>query len=153
MLSERARLRVDVIHGPNLNLLGSREVSLYGEGTLAELNSALVTQGASLGAEVVCTQANGEGALVDHIHASAAAGSAGFVVNLGAYTHTSVALRDALLGVGLPVVEVHLSNVFAREPFRHVSYVADIAMGVVSGFGAAGYAFALERLIEACRAE
>lgn len=146
-------MRIDVVNGPNLNLLGTREPELYGSTTIAELEASLVSRGASMGVEVVCIQANGEGALVDAVHAAAAAGSAGFVANLGGYTHTSVALRDAFLSVQRPVVEVHLSNVFAREPFRHRSLVADIAIGVVSGFGAAGYSFALERLIAQTRAE
>jgi 3-dehydroquinate dehydratase-2 len=138
-------LRVAVVHGPNLNLLGQREPAVYGRGTLAELDRALVALGEELGVEVSCFQANGEGALVDHVQ-QAAAGVDGFLVNAAAYTHTSVALRDALSGVGRPFVEVHLSNVHARVPFRHHSYLADKAVGVVAGFGANSYLLGLRAL-------
>jgi 3-dehydroquinate dehydratase-2 len=137
--------RILVIHGPNLNLLGRREPDVYGRTTLAEIDAGLVELGASLGFDVECLQSNHEGRLIDRIQA-AMDGDAGIVINPGGLTHTSVVLRDALAATALPVVEVHLSNVFAREPFRHHSYVSGIAIGVVSGLGAAGYALALRAL-------
>ena len=139
-------MRIAVVHGPNLNLLGRREPELYGSTTLADVDAALLSLGEELGAEVVTFQANGEGALVDHVQATAP-GVDGFLVNAGAYTHTSVALRDALIGVDRPFVEVHLSNVFAREPFRHHSYLGDRAIGLVAGFGADSYLLALRALV------
>ena len=139
-------MKIAVVHGPNLNLLGRREPATYGHTTLAEINLWLASLGTELGAEVDCFQSNSEGALVDHVQ-SAGARAAGFVVNAGAYTHTSVALRDALLGVALPFVEVHLSNVFARESFRRRSLLADRALGVVSGFGPDSYLLALRALV------
>lgn len=140
-------MRIDLLHGPNLNLLGTREPAIYGSLTLDALVASVVAEGSALGAEVVAWQGNGEGAMVDRIHAAAAAGTAGVVINAGGYTHTSVAIRDALLGVGVPYVEVHLSNVHAREPFRHRSLLADRAVGVVSGLGRFGYGAALRCLI------
>lgn len=140
-------MRFDVLHGPNLNLLGQREPELYGRDDLASIDARLVAIAREAGVVVETWQGNGEGALVDRIQAAGAAGSAGVVINAGAYTHTSVAVRDALLGVAVPFVEVHLSNVFAREPFRHRSMLADCAVGVVSGLGAAGYEAALRCLI------
>lgn len=139
-------LKIAVLHGPNLNLLGRREPGVYGHGTLAELDAALARTGAELGVEVECFQSNSEGALVDWVH-GAASSAAGFLVNAGAYTHTSIALRDALLGVALPFVEVHLSNVFARERFRRRSMIGDRALGVVSGFGPDSYLLALRALV------
>lgn len=140
-------MRIELLHGPNLNLLGTREPSIYGVQTLDALVAEVVAEGASLGAEVVAWQGNGEGALVDRIHLAAASGARGVVINAGGYTHTSVAVRDALLGVGLPYVEVHLSNVYAREAFRHRSLLSDRAVGVVSGLGRFGYVAALRCLI------
>lgn len=144
-------MRVAVLHGPNLNLLGRREPALYGTATLAEIDQALVALGAELGCEVACSQHNGEGDLVDAIQAAAAAGADALVINPAAYTHTSVAVRDALLAVGLPAVEVHLSNPYAREPFRHRSTVSDVALARVMGFGAIGYELALRGLVERLR--
>lgn len=138
-------MRIAVVHGPNLNLLGSREPGVYGRGTLAEVDAALRALGERLEVEVECFQSNSEGALVDHVQ-QAGPRVEGFVVNAGAYTHTSIALRDALLGVARPYVEVHLSNVFAREGFRHRSYLADRALGVVSGFGVDSYLLGLRAL-------
>lgn len=138
-------MKIGVVHGPNLNLLGRREPSVYGRTTLAELDTWLAALGAELGADVEAFQANSEGALVDHIQAAAARVD-GFVVNAGAYTHTSIAIRDALIGVALPFVEVHLSNVFAREAFRHRSMLADRALGLISGFGPDSYLLALRAL-------
>lgn len=140
-------MRIAVVHGPNLNLLGTREPGVYGRVTLAEIDAALLRLGAELGAEVACFQSNHEGALVDHVQGQAA-GVDGFVVNAAAYTHTSVALADALAGVARPYVEVHLSNVFSRERFRHRSFLAAGALGVVSGFGADSYLLGLRALVE-----
>jgi 3-dehydroquinate dehydratase-2 len=140
-------VKIAVVHGPNLNLLGRREPSVYGSATLADIDAALSTLAAELGVEVECFQSNGEGALVDFVQ-DAAERAAGFVVNAGGYTHTSVALRDALVGVARPFVEVHLSNVFAREAFRRRSMLADRALGVVSGFGRDSYLLALRALAD-----
>ncbi|HMV68640.1 MAG TPA: type II 3-dehydroquinate dehydratase [Myxococcota bacterium] len=138
--------RVLVLQGPNLNLLGSREPATYGAVTLAEITRRLDALAAELGVALLHVQSNHEGALVDAVQQAARDGVAGAVINAGAYTHTSIALRDALLGTGLPFVEVHVSNVYAREPFRHTSYLADVAAGVVVGFGPAGYELALRGL-------
>ncbi len=140
-------MRIGVVHGPNLNLLGTREPEVYGRATLEDVNAAVAALAAELGVEVEFFQSNHEGALVDHVQA-AAARVKGFVVNAGAYTHTSIALSDALAGVARPYVEVHLSNVFARERFRHRSYLAAGAVGVVSGFGADSYRLGLRGLVE-----
>lgn len=144
-------MRIAVVHGPNLNLLGQREPSIYGAVTLAEIDRRLEALAGELGVEVGSFQANGEGALVDHLQAVAPR-TDGFVVNAGAYTHTSVALRDALVATARPFVEVHLSNVHAREPFRHHSYLADRAVGVVAGFGAESYLLGLRGLVLHLRA-
>lgn len=143
-------MRIAVVHGPNLNLLGEREPEVYGATTLEGVNAALTGLAGELGAEVRAFQANGEGALVDFVQ-EAAASVDGFLVNAGAYTHTSVALRDALIGVRRPFVEVHLSNVFAREPFRHHSYLGDRAVGLVAGFGVDSYLLALRALVSHLR--
>jgi 3-dehydroquinate dehydratase-2 len=133
-----------VVNGPNLNLLGLREPDIYGHTTLPELEARLVACAAGLGHAAACFQANGEGELVERIHQAGRDGVAFIVINPGAYTHTSVALRDALLGVAIPFIEVHISNVFAREPFRHHSYLSDVAVGVISGLGLRGYELALQ---------
>jgi len=139
-------MRVLLLNGPNLNLLGLREPGLYGAATLEAIEAALRSQAAGLGVELDCFQSNHEGALVDRIHA--ARGQAdGILINAGAYTHTSIALRDALLAVAIPFVELHLSNVHAREPFRHRSYLADRAIGVICGFGPDSYGLALQGLV------
>ena len=143
-------MRVAVLHGPNLNLLGTREPEVYGRTTLAQIDAALVAAGAELGVEVDCFQSNHEGALVDRVQQRAGEVD-GFVVNAAAYTHTSVALADALSGVARPYVEVHLSNVFARERFRHRSYLSAKALGIISGFGADSYTLGLRALIEHLR--
>jgi len=140
-----------VLHGPNLNLLGLREPGLYGSRSLDQINAALAARAQALGAELDCFQSNHEGALVDRIQA-ARGQCEGLLINAGAYTHTSIALRDALLAVAIPFVEVHLSNVHARETFRHHSYLADKALGVICGFGPASYSLALEGLVEHLRA-
>lgn len=139
-------MKVLVLHGPNLNLLGSREPEIYGTTTLAEIDSALSSRGAELGVEVRSLQFNSEGALVDAIQ-QATGWAGGVVINPAGYSHTSVALRDAILAVGLPTVEVHLSNPAAREEFRHVDLVAGACFGVVAGFGHDGYLMALEQLV------
>jgi 3-dehydroquinate dehydratase-2 len=136
--------RVLVVHGPNLNRLGSREPSVYGRSTLADIDARLSELAAELGVALRCVQSNHEGVLVDALHASDAHG---FVVNAAGLTHTSVVLRDALLSTGRPFVEVHISNVHAREPFRHTSLLSDVASGVVFGFGPIGYELALRGLV------
>jgi len=136
--------RILVLNGPNLNLLGSREPALYGARTLAQIETELTEVAGTYGADVAFFQSNHEGALVDRIHLAKADGTQFIIINAGAFTHTSVALRDALAAVELPFVEVHLSNVYRREPFRHHSYLADLAVGSVVGLGAAGYRYALE---------
>lgn len=145
MAAEPEALNIAVVHGPNLSLLGEREPEWYGGSGLGDIDAGVRALGSELGVEVSTFQANGEGALVDHVQAVAGE-AAGFIVNAGGYTHTSVALRDALLAAGRPFVEVHLSNVFAREPFRHHSLLADRALGVICGFGPLGYALALRAL-------
>lgn len=133
-----------VLHGPNLNLLGSREPDVYGRITLDEINIRLKKLAETHGANVNCFQSNAEAALVERIQQARADGTQFVVINPAAFTHTSVSLRDALAAVALPFVEVHLSNVFAREAFRKESFFSDIAVGVISGLGAAGYEFAVE---------
>jgi 3-dehydroquinate dehydratase-2 len=133
-----------VLHGPNLNLLGSREPKHYGLATLDDINKALIARAESSHAFVETFQHNHEGALVDRIHMAARDHVDFIVINPAAYTHTSVAIRDALAAVAIPFVEVHLSNVHAREPFRHHSFLSDLAVGVISGLGAHGYELALD---------
>lgn len=139
-------MTVAVLHGPNLNLLGRREPEIYGRATLAEIDARLAALAPALGIDLECFQANGEGALIDFVQAAADRVS-GFVVNAGGYTHTSVALLDALVGTDRPFVEVHLSNLAARESFRRESLLAPRAAGIVMGFGAAGYELALRGLV------
>jgi 3-dehydroquinate dehydratase-2 len=135
-----------VVHGPNLNLLGVREPGVYGAVTLGAIDQSLSLLADELAVEIEFFQSNSEGALVDAIHA-ARGRIDGIVINPAAYTHTSVALRDALLAVGIPFVEVHLSNVHAREPFRRRSFLADVAVGTISGFGADSYRLGLRGLV------
>ena len=134
-----------LVNGPNLNLLGTREPDVYGSDTLADVEALVTSAAAEAGLEVRAVQSNHEGVLIDAIHA-ARDDCAGIVINPGAFTHTSIALRDALLAADLPIAEVHLSNVHRREPFRHHSYVSDIASCVVVGAGIHGYAFAVQQL-------
>ena len=134
-----------VLNGPNLNLLGTREPKIYGSTTLAQIEADCVAHGQTLGVSVSCAQSNHEGALIDHLHAARCT-MAGVVLNAGAYTHTSVALRDAITASELSVVELHLSNTHARESFRHVSLITPVCVGVIQGFGAAGYRLALSAL-------
>jgi 3-dehydroquinate dehydratase-2 len=138
--------RLLLVNGPNLNLLGHREPAIYGTATLADVEELVRTTAAGLGYEVTAVQSNHEGAILDAIHAARTT-CAGVVINAGALSHTSIALRDALTGVALPVAEVHLSNVHRREEFRHHSYISGIAELVVVGAGAAGYVFAVEQLV------
>lgn len=133
-----------VLHGPNLNLLGSREPDVYGRITLDEINARLTKLAESRGATVSCLQSNAEATLVERIQQARDDGTQFIVINPAAFTHTSVALRDALAAVAIPFIEVHLSNVFAREAFRKESYFSDLAIGVISGLGAAGYEFAVQ---------
>ena len=136
-----------IVHGPNLNLLGTREPEVYGATTLAEIDGMLAEVAKLPGASVESFQSNHEGALIDRIQ-EARGGADAILINPGGLTHTSVALRDALSSVDLPIVEVHLSNVFAREAFRHHSYVSGVALGVVSGFGPGSYRMGLEALLD-----
>lgn len=133
-----------VLHGPNLNLLGSREPDTYGRVTLDEINERLMTLARKSGANLLCYQSNAEAELVDRVQQARADGTEFIIINPAAYTHTSVALRDALAAVAIPFIEVHLSNVFARETFRKESFFSDLAIGVISGLGAAGYEFAVQ---------
>jgi 3-dehydroquinate dehydratase-2 len=143
-------LSILVLHGPNLNLLGQREPGIYGSLTLAEINSLLEAEGLKSQAKVFAVQSNHEGILVDAIH-EALGKYQGILMNAGAYTHTSVALRDAIAGVNLPTVEVHLSNIYRREDFRHHSYIAPVAIGQISGFGVQSYLLGLQALVHHLR--
>ena len=134
-----------VLNGPNLNLLGVRQPEVYGTTTLQMVEDACVSHGRTLGFDVICRQSNHEGGMIDALH-EVRATAAGVVLNAGAYTHTSIALRDAISSIELPVVEVHLSNIHAREPFRHVSHIAPVALGQIAGFGPLGYTMALDAL-------
>jgi len=144
-------LRILVLHGPNLNMLGAREPGHYGKQTLAEIMRSMNTLADSLDIEISSFQSNHEGALVDRIQQAASEGMHGIVINPAAYTHTSIALRDALLAIGLPFIEVHLSNIHQREDFRHHSMLADAAAGIIVGFGATSYLLALRGLNDLLR--
>ena len=135
-----------ILNGPNLNLLGLREPEIYGSKTLADIEADVAAYGTTRGVTVTCAQSNHEGTLVDAIHAARGVQD-GIVLNAGAYTHTSIALRDAIAGTGVPTVELHLSNIHAREPFRHHSMIAPVAVGMICGFGAAGYSLAVDALL------
>ena len=141
-----------VLHGPNLNLLGEREPAHYGGTTLAAIDAGLRAEAVAAGHSLTSFQSNAEHALIERVHAAAGEGVAAILINPAGYTHTSVALRDALLAVAIPFVEVHLSNVHAREAFRRHSYFSDIALGVVAGFGADSYRLALAAVIARLRA-
>jgi len=141
-------MAVLVLHGPNLNLLGTREPNVYGSTTLEQIDADLTALGAEAGVEVRSFQSNHEGALVDRVQAARVDGTTYIVINPAAFTHTSVALRDALAGVAIPFIEVHLSNVHKREPFRHHSYFSDLADGIIVGLGPKGYRLALTHAIE-----
>jgi 3-dehydroquinate dehydratase II len=140
-------MQILVLHGPNLNLLGTREPEVYGAQTLPQIEAELKAIAADAGASLVSFQSNHEGALVDRIQAARSDGTGFIVINPAAYTHTSVAIRDALAGVALPFIEVHLSNIHRREPFRHHSYLSDLAVGVICGLGANGYRLALRHAL------
>ncbi|CAN7211417.1 type II 3-dehydroquinate dehydratase [Trinickia sp. LjRoot230] len=140
--------RLLVLHGPNLNLLGTREPGVYGSVTLEQIDQALVERAKQAGVELATFQSNHEGQLVDRIHAARAENVEFIIINPAAYTHTSVAIRDAIKGVDIPFVEIHLSNVHRREPFRHHSYFSDVAEGVICGLGWKGYLYALEFALE-----
>ncbi len=144
-------MRVLVFHGPNLNMLGTREPHIYGHTTLTDINAALTVRASELGAQISAFQSNHEGALIDALQQEAGR-SSGLIINPGALTHYSYALRDAIASAGLPTVEVHLSNVYAREPFRHHSVIAPVATGQISGLGWRGYLLALEWLVGTDRA-
>ncbi|MBW8757546.1 MAG: type II 3-dehydroquinate dehydratase [Burkholderiales bacterium] len=137
-------MNVLVLHGPNLNLLGTREPAVYGSTTLPDIDRELQQIAKEAGATLQSLQSNHEGVLIDRVHAARTDGTDFIVINPGAFTHTSVALRDAIAGVAIPFVEVHLSNVHRREPFRHHSYFSDLAEGVIVGLGAQGYSLALK---------
>ncbi len=137
-----------VLHGPNLNLLGTREPGIYGAVTLAQINQNLEQQARDAGHHLMYLQSNAEYELIDRIHAARDEGVDFIVINPAAFTHTSVAIRDALMGVSIPFIEVHLSNVHKREAFRHHSYFSDVAVGVICGLGASGYRLALEAAME-----
>jgi 3-dehydroquinate dehydratase-2 len=140
--------RLLVLHGPNLNLLGTREPEVYGHVTLAQIDQALMARAQEAGVQLLTFQSNHEGQLVDRVQAARAEAVEFVLINPAAYTHTSVALRDALAGVGIPFVEIHLSNVHRREPFRHHSYFSDLAEGVICGLGWKGYLYGLEYALE-----
>lgn len=137
-----------VLHGPNLNLLGSREPHIYGTETLGDINSRLQTRALEVGHHFQTLQTNAEYELINRIHDAAHEGVNFIIINPAAFTHTSIALRDALAGVAIPFIEVHISNVYAREPFRHHSYLSDIAQGVICGLGSQGYDLALESALK-----
>ena len=137
-----------VLHGPNLNLLGTREPGIYGSDTLEGIDARLKSIAENSGSRLDCFQSNAESALIDRIQAARLDGTDFIIINPAAYTHTSLAMRDALAAVGLPFIEVHLSNIFAREPFRAESYFSDLAVGVIGGLGAKGYELALQYALQ-----
>ncbi|MCY7390592.1 MAG: type II 3-dehydroquinate dehydratase [Leptolyngbyaceae cyanobacterium CAN_BIN12] len=139
-----------ILNGPNLNLLGKREPGVYGSTTLDEINSLLSNEARLIDVTVCCQQSNHEGVLIDAIHAAVGTHQ-GLLINAGAYTHTSIALRDAIAAVNIPTVEVHLSNIYSRETFRHHSYIAPVAIGQISGFGAESYRLGLQALVHYLR--
>ena len=140
-------MHILILHGPNLNLLGTREPAIYGSATLADIEQQLSVLAGDLGVTIETYQSNHEGALIDRIHAAAREGVAGLLINPGAYTHTSIALRDALAAVAIPTVEVHLSNIHARESFRRRSHISPVVLAQVAGFGAGSYGLALRGLV------
>ena len=137
-----------LLNGPNLNLLGTREPAVYGAQTLADIETAAIAQAAAGGASLACFQSNHEGALIDRIHAAKSEGIEAIVINPGGLTHTSVALRDALAGVAIPFIEVHISNIYQREEFRHHSFLSAIAAGTICGLGVDGYRLAIDFILK-----
>jgi 3-dehydroquinate dehydratase-2 len=148
-IAKAAKRSVLILHGPNLNLLGVREPAVYGREALADIDKRLIALGRAAGAQVRCYQSNVEGELIDKVQSAKGDGVDFIVLNPAGYTHTSIALRDALAGVAIPFIEVHLSNVHAREAFRHRSYFSDLAVGTICGLGSHGYDFALEYALKA----
>jgi 3-dehydroquinate dehydratase-2 len=146
-------LQVWVLHGPNLNRLGLREPAIYGQTTLSEIDTRLAEVGQRVGCSILSFQSNHEGVLIDRVHQAADSQIDGILINPGAFTHTSIALRDALAAVAIPFVEVHISNVFRREPFRHHSYFSDLALGVICGLGPYGYEAGLQSLVHTLSAK
>ena len=144
-------MRILVLHGPNLNLLGTREPEIYGKDTLADIDFRLKMRAGEVDVSLASLQSNAESALIDRIHEARGDGTDFILINPGAFTHSSVALRDALTGVGIPFIEVHISNIHAREPFRRHSYLSDVAVGVICGLGAQGYELALEAALSRLR--
>ena len=144
--------KILILNGPNLNMLGTREPEIYGSETLADIEKSCQETANSLGLDIECRQSNTEGELVDWIQQASQDGFAGVIINAGAYTHTSVAVLDALLVCNLPIIEVHLSNIFQREEFRHHSYISKAARGVICGFGGQGYQLSLEGMAGLLRA-
>jgi 3-dehydroquinate dehydratase-2 len=140
--------KILVLHGPNLNLLGTREPEVYGRATLADIDAELAANAGASGAELTSFQSNAEHELIARVQAARDDGTAFILINPGAFTHTSIALRDALAAVAIPFIEVHLSNVHAREPFRRLSYFSDVAVGVIAGFGAQSYQLALQAALD-----
>lgn len=145
--AKQAPKKVLVLHGPNLNLLGAREPEIYGRQTLADINRRLIAQGKAAGATVICFQSNHEGEIIDRVQQSRKEQVTFIIINPAGFTHTSVALRDALVGVAIPFIEVHLSNIHAREPFRQHSYYSDQAVGTICGLGSRGYELALQFIL------
>jgi len=139
--------KILVLHGPNLNRLGRREIDVYGKLTLEEIDQALTEKSSELGVSIECFQSNHEGSLIDRIH-DANGKYQGILINPAAFSHYSYAIRDALAGTGLPMVEIHLSNIYSREPFRHISIISAVVDGVISGFGLEGYLLGLEALVK-----
>lgn len=145
--------KILVIHGPNLNLLGTREPTHYGHSTLDQINTTLTEAATHAGITLTCSQSNQEGDLIQFVHQAGIDKIDFIIINPAAFTHTSIALRDALSAVAIPFIEVHLSNIYTREPFRHHSYFSDIAFGVICGFGAQGYLLALKAVLERINVE